>query len=104
MLNIAPYRGNTCSASHLHPPDSPVEARVQHVASEMRSSAPTYCESLLTDERQKLTFTFASGHREVIGRADIEALTRYLMDHARVAPLVVDEDVLKDIQPKRVDM
>ena len=39
--------GNTCSASHLHSPDSPVEARAPHVASEMRSSAPTSCESLL---------------------------------------------------------
>jgi hypothetical protein len=58
----------------------------------------------LTDERQKLTFTFTSGHQETIGRSDIGALTRYLIDHAQAAPLVVDEDVFKDIHPRKVDL
>jgi hypothetical protein len=62
---------------------------------------PTF-EAALSEGAQTLTFTFASGHQETIGRGDIEALTRYLQEHANVAPLVVDEEVFKAIHPQRV--
>jgi hypothetical protein len=63
---------------------------------------PTF-EAQLSEAGQRLTFTFASGHQETIERGDIEALTRFLDQCANVAPLQVDEDVLKDIHPRRVD-
>ncbi len=63
---------------------------------------PTF-EAALSEGAQTLTFTFVSGYQETIGRGDLEALTRYLQEHADVAPLGVDESVLKDIHPRRMD-
>ncbi len=60
-------------------------------------------EAKLSDGRTQLTLQFASGHREMLGRKDIEALARFLSDNAQVAPLVVDDSFLKDIPPRRVD-
>lgn len=63
---------------------------------------PTF-DAALSEQGQTLTFTFASGHKETIGRSDIEALTRYLTENAHVAPLAGNESDLEDIHPRRVD-
>jgi CRISPR/Cas system-associated protein Csm6 len=57
----------------------------------------------LNEERTRLTLQFASGHQETLGRQDIEALARFLSENAQVGPLIVDESVLKDIHPTRVE-
>lgn len=61
-------------------------------------------DAVLSEKVETLTLRFASGHEETLQRSDIEALTRYLQEHAQVEPLVVDESVLESIHPHRVDI
>jgi hypothetical protein len=62
-------------------------------------------EAALDAHAETLTLRFSSGHEEMIQRSDLEALTRYLIDHAHVEPLPpVDESIFEDFQPRRVDL
>jgi hypothetical protein len=61
-------------------------------------------EAALSEDAATLTLTFSSGHREIIQRNDLEALTRYLIDFAHVNPLpALDASELEALQPRRVD-
>jgi hypothetical protein len=63
----------------------------------------------LNQERTTLMLKFPGGNTQILGRGDIEALTRFLNDEAKVAPLEVPDDsflsdIAKNIRERRVDL
>lgn len=50
----------------------------------------------------RLFLRFQDGSRKQFSRSEVEALTRFLQQYAKVEPLTVPEDLFADLTPKRV--
>ncbi len=56
----------------------------------------------ILDEEKRLTLVFPDGTTRGLSRSDVEALTRFLIQYANVAPLAPVEDPFAGWTPTRV--